>query len=217
MPIAPSWYVESTHNTVTIIVDDPGDYSYFSYSLRELDDTIIAGPTSYSTRKTYTVTGLDPQTSYLAYLSWSTTTVGQGNYDSTVVITAPEPVYVDYWDWDRNNGSATASLTRTAYEATLSHGAVSAFSYLVWNDIVDKVKEILDASDDTWNSRYTTYNGARMSSTNRTLTADKFNSVQYNIGLRVSTGISEVSPGDVVYGYYFSRLTDSINEWIDQL
>lgn len=217
MATAPEWYAESTHDTVTIRVYDKGSYSYFSYSLRELDDTIIAGPTAYSTRTSYTVTGLTPETSYYAYLSWSTSTTGEGNYDYVIVDTTAEPTSVDYWDWDRSNGSATATLTSTAYDAVRYGGAVSAFSYLVWNDLVDKAKEILDASGDTWNSRYTTYSGARMSSTSRILTADKFNSLRYNIGLRVSTGISEQSPGDPVLGSYFLTLADCLNKWIDQL
>ena len=217
MAISPSWYAESTYDSITIIVSYPGDYSYFSYSLRNLDGTIIAGPTSYSTKTTWTVTGLEPETSYLAYLSWSTTTVGQGNYDSTTVITSSKPTFIDYWNWNQNNGSATAALTRTAYNAIQNRGAVASFSYLVWNDIVDKVKEILDEVGDPWDTRYTTYSGARMSSSDRTLTADKFNSVSYNIGLRVSTGINTQYPGDIVYGDYFITLTDCINTWIDQL
>lgn len=53
-----------------------------------------------------------------------------------------------------------------------------------------------------------------MTSSDKTLTAARFNSVRYNIGAHYSTGISEVASGDPVLGSYFTTLTTKLNEWI---
>lgn len=121
------------------------------------------------------------------------------------------------WSWYASNGYATASQITAAYNAITNKGAVSNFSYLVWNDLVNKVNETVESDGSSWNSRYTTYNGTLMNSSNKTLTAQMFNSLRYNIGLHVSTGISEVSRGDPVYGHYFITLTDCLNQWINTL
>lgn len=149
-------------------------------------------------------------------------------YDIFVEITAPgwtivvelettaetDAVSVEPWSWSSSNGSASASQTKKAYSAVSNKGSLGDFSYLVWNDMVDKVQEILDANGDTWNTKYASYSATKMSSGDKTLTAKRFNSLRYNIGLRYSTGITEVSRGDRVYGSYFITLANCINGWI---
>ena len=94
---------------------------------------------------------------------------------------------------------------------------MSDFSYVVWNDMVSKVNNVLSASSGSWNSKYATYSETLINASDKTLTATKFNSLRYNIGLRSSTGISEVSPGDTVYGSYFITMANAINSWINSL
>ena len=124
------------------------------------------------------------------------------------------------WSWTSSNGDATAAQTKAAYNAVYnggkkSGGSVSDFSYLVWNDMCAKVQEIFDyAGNGSWSSTYATYNNTRMTSSSKTLTAKRFNSLRFNIGSYVSTGISEVSSGDVVKGEYFLTLAECLNEWI---
>ena len=55
-----------------------------------------------------------------------------------------------------------------------------------------------------------------MGPTDKTLTAERFNSLRFNIGIFLSTGIPEVSSGDIVLGSYFLTLADSLNAWIDK-
>ena len=87
----------------------------------------------------------------------------------------------------------------------------------MWNDLCDKVKEILDATGGSWDSTYATYANTKMTSSNKTLTATKFNSLRYNIGSHYSTGITDVDTNDDVLGSYFTKLASCINGWIDTL
>lgn len=139
--------------------------------------------------------------------------------DETMSSTTP---VVDYWDWSVSNGSANANQTQAAYSAVANNGETSEFSYLVWNDMCAKVKEVRDAvsgigSWDTGGSGGLSYNNTLMTSSDKVLTADRFNTLRYNIGSQYSTGISEVYTGDVVYGSYFITLMEKVNEWIDTL
>lgn len=211
----PSWTTTVTATTITVKITDPGDYSYFSWSLRTADDDIIEAATSYSTSKTKIYSGLSPNTQYRVYVSWSTSTTGMGKYTFRYVTTSAPPISL--WSWTSSNGEATDDQTKAAYSAITNKGLTSKFSYLVWNDLVNKVQEVLDALDDTWNSAYCTKADALMSSSDKTLTATRFNSVRYNIGLRYSTGISEVAKGDSVLGSYFTTMTTSLNAWINSV
>lgn len=121
------------------------------------------------------------------------------------------------WSWSKSNGSATSSQTIDAYTAITNNGYVSDFSYKVWNDMVDKVKEALDACGESWSSKYASYADTKISSSNKMLTATKFNSLRFNIGSHVTTDITEKSPGDTVYGKYFTILTNKLNEWIESI
>lgn len=124
---------------------------------------------------------------------------------------------IDKWSWTGSNGSASASQTQAAYSAITNMGKLSDFSYLVWNDMVDKVMEILDAAGESWNTLRASYTSTRMSSSDKILTATRFNSLRYNIGLHYSTGITDFSKGDIIYGQYFVTLANCINGWIDSL
>lgn len=134
---------------------------------------------------------------------------------STTVLITPSPV--EPWDWTASNGSATAAQTKAAYGAITSKGAVSNFSYLVWNDMVDKVLEIMDAAGVTWNTKFASAASTKMTSSNKTLTATRFNSLRHNIGLYSSTGIGDVAAGQLVYGAYFITLTSCMNDWLSTI
>ena len=127
---------------------------------------------------------------------------------------------VSKWNWDVSNGFATSVQTLAAYNAVVNKTEVSGFSYLVWNDLVDKVFQTLTAANDTWDTTDTTeltYASAKLATNDKTLKAAQFNSVRYNIGKHKSTGIENKSKGDDVLGEYFLTLTAKLNEWIDDL
>lgn len=135
----------------------------------------------------------------------------------SATVTVDEDVpSINQWSWTSSNGGASANQTKNAYNAVTNRGGIDEFSYLVWNDMVDKVKEILDAFGYSWSTMYNTYANTKMSSSDKALTAKRFNSLRQNIGGHYSTGISEVSAGDKVYGSYFTTLARCINNWINR-
>lgn len=165
--------------------------------------------TASATYMTRTFYGLSPETDYACNVEVDTDWIG------TEYFTTDSPaVTVDSWSWSSSNGSATASQTQAAYSAIRNHGKVSNFSYLVWNDLVDKVREVQEAKGVSWSTNYLSLSRTKMSASDKKLTAARFNSLRYNIGIYYSTGIQEVSRGDTVYGYYFTTLTNCINNWI---
>lgn len=83
--------------------------------------------------------------------------------------------------------------------------------------MVDKTKEALDACGENWDSTYATYANTKMSSSDKVLTAKKFNSLRYNIGSHKATGITDKSKDEYVYGEYFTILTDKLNAWINSI
>ena len=128
-----------------------------------------------------------------------------------------DKILVSAWSWSSSNGTASASQTKAAYTALTNNGSTSDFSYLVWNDMCSKVIEIENAAGLTWSTKYASYADTKMSSSDKVLTATRFNSLRYNIGRSYSTGINEVASGDTVYAWYFTTLARCMNEWIDQI
>lgn len=124
-----------------------------------------------------------------------------------------EEITVEYWSWDHSNGEATDLQTVNAYNAVRNKGYTSDFHRNVWNDLVMKVSEVLDYYGYSWDDNYATYSGTRMGS-DTTITAKKFNSLRWNVGIHYSTGIQEKYPGDIILGQDFLTLAQKINEWI---
>lgn len=161
---------------------------------------------------TYTFSGLKAGTTY--NISVSITAPGWTRVvelDTTAETDSPS---IEPWSWSRSNGNASASQTSAAYSAVRNNGSLSSFSHLVWNDMVDKVREILDAKGLAWSNNFASYSATKMSYGDKVLTAARFNSLRYNIGLHYSTGINTVRTGDTVYGWYFTTLANCINNWI---
>lgn len=161
----------------------------------------------------YTFRGLNAGTSY--YIQAEVKATGLDVWFETNAQT--NSASIQPWSWSSSNGSATASETQSSYNSLFNNGNVSDFSYKVWNDFCDKVYEVIQATGGSWNSQYTTYQNAKMSSSNRILTATKFNSLRKNIDVGYNTDIGEVSTGDIVYGWYFTTFARCLNGWIDSL
>lgn len=160
----------------------------------------------------FTFTGL---TSCTTYSIMASITASDWGYSVELTASATtEERKIKPWSWTDSNSTASASATLSAYTAVQGKGLITDFSYLVWNDMVDKAKEILDAKGLSWNNRFASYTATKMSYSDRQLTATRFNSLRYNVELHYPTGVSSVSKGDTVYGWYFTALTDSINNWI---
>lgn len=170
---------------------------------------------SSGTTKWMTKTGLKPGTRYSVSIEVEDLVTGWSNSWSTKVTT--DKIVVAAWDWNASNGDASAALTKAAKYAVDHKGSLSDFSYKVWNDMCKKVLNIENAAGLKWNPKYAEYLDTKMSSTDKVLTADRFNSLRYNIGRSYSTGIDEVNSGWPVLGSYFVTLTDCMNAWINEL
>lgn len=175
----------------------------------------FAGVPSSGTTKWMTKTGLKPGTRYSVSIEAEDLVTGWSNSWSDRVTT--DKILVSAWSWSSSNGTASASQTKAAYTALTNNGSTSDFSYLVWNDMCSKVIEIENAAGLTWSTKYASYADTKMSSSDKVLTATRFNSLRYNIGRSYSTGIDTVYPGDTVYAWYFTTLARCMNEWIDQI
>ena len=170
---------------------------------------------SSGTTKWMTKTGLKPGTRYSVSIEVEDLVTGWSNSWSTKVTT--DKIVVAAWDWNASNGDASAALTKAAKYAVDHKGSLSDFSYKVGNDMCKKVLDIENAAGLKWNPKYAEYLDTKMSSTDKVLTADRFNSLRYNIGRSYSTGIDEVNSGWPVLGSYFVTLTDCMNAWINEL
>lgn len=124
------------------------------------------------------------------------------------------------WSWTDSNGDATLDETVKAYAAITATGATTDFSHKVWNDIVNKVAEIVAAEDDEWYENYDSLANTKMTAPDEELSALAFNSLRFNVGARENappTEISDKMPRDAVEGWFFTKLTECINTWIDNL
>ena len=153
----------------------------------------------------------------------------EGNLETEAYITIPEYYIpeVEYWSWEISNGNASEEATRTAYYAIKNRGATTDFSFVVWNDMVEKVVDLgfaIDGDYFDWDKRFVNYAGTKMRNKYTTLTAERFNSLLYNIellGERLEVGAIPsdipypVEAGDVVLGEYFLTLTNYINDCIE--
>lgn len=133
------------------------------------------------------------------------------------------------WSWTTSNGSATDYQTQRAYAAITSNGLTTSFAKVVWNDLVDKIKEVTDALRRGWQDRYGSYSNTRMSANYPNLTAERMNAAVLNVcylwwswaldpeqqgylGRTEFRGLAQVGDNaDFVYGRYFLELTERLN------
>lgn len=227
-------YVTSTSIVLSVIISVSSGTVYTTYSYSGGSDSGTSTGSSTSSDKNWvkTLSGLTPGTTYTitARLIDSNT----GRILQTVTLNATtekDGQAVTLWSWSASNGSASASQTQAARDAVAGHGAVEDFSHLVWNDMVDKVAEMRNAAglSPVWNPTYLTQSNTKMSSTDKTMTAARYNSLRYNIGLYKSFADSADSlinydsvvavknPGDDVIGSDFLDLMIGLNAAIEQV
>lgn len=140
--------------------------------------------------------------------TWSVNTTLEKDFDTESeggAETPPEDL-IEGWSWSVTIKSGTK---------------VSAVPYTDWNSLIDKIDELLDTGNygswlkDSTEGAVLSKSASKMKSSDKVLTADRFNSVRYNIGARRGTGIKVVvSPGDTVYADYLNKLETAINNWI---
>ena len=201
-------------NSVTVYVEDLAAGQSIRILIRPYNDsstTVVNQDYSVSGSsfsKTYK--NLSPNTRYAINVRVDGSWLGADEF------TTDKPA-ISKWSWSSSNGTASAAQTKAAYDALINRGPLSDFSYRVWNDMCGKVIEIENALGQTWSTKYAQYADTKMTTSDKSLTAKRFNSLRYNIGRSYSTDIKEVSSGDTVYAWYFTTLARCMNEWIDQI
>lgn len=108
-------------------------------------------------------------------------------------LTITTSVRPNNWEW-----------ITTELNAFNNNGAITALTWTRWNDFIDRINE------------FRVYKGlgtigGKMSSSDKVLTATRFNTVRQTIGEMYATGITNRVPGDLVLGNYFIILKNSLN------
>lgn len=139
------------------------------------------------------------------------------------------------WSWKKSNGEATDEQVKAAYTAltetrTSDHlkGLTTDFSRMVWNDLVDATYTALTASGLSWDRIHATYDKTKMGAEDDALTADRFNSLSWNLRYPWMEwackpdrsgylGRLAVASGDVVYGSYLLEIAHILNVMVDAI
>lgn len=134
---------------------------------------------------------------------------------------------IEPWTWEgaNYNDDVAASAEDTKQFYKVLHGNADpydGFSCKVWNDIVRKATQVVRAKGNTWYPLSELGSDKCKASKGEAVSAKKYNEVRFNIGSIKTTNedgkpSTEVSNGDTIYGYHFERLTDVMNEIIDEL
>jgi hypothetical protein len=211
--------IEVTSNSATVHVNVSPDFDYYRVFCRLSSDpsdvTYDTGMFYATSSFNHTIVGLDPSTSYIANVGYGIDASGSTWIGRTTFSTGGS---VEPWSWYSSNGSASDTLTQQAYNAVVNNQNVKNFNYLVWNDLVNKINEAAYAAGYAWDTYYASLSSTLMTSSSKTLTAIRYNSARYNIGIHYSTGISTVYSGnDVIGSTHFLNLVTKLNEWISTI
>ena len=189
-----------------------------AYYKRNIGNSLANGVSSSGK---VTFSGLEASTEYAIYCEVYHGTTLLANFTGWVVTEETNISLPSDWNWSISNGEASAEQTTEAFKAVTKKTATTNFSFLVWNDMVDKVWLVLEEIGYGWNSEYADYEDTKMTEEDREMTATRFNSLRYNIYYHLmemddgrSMEIEEVWPGDYVLGFYFKKLCLGINDLI---
>lgn len=205
MATAPEWDCMVTATTITARVTDKGEYSYFSWSLRDTEGNVLQPATAYSTATSKTYSGLTPNTTYRVYLSWSHSTVGEGNYNynyaKTLEETADRP---PDWTW-------TSTVAANA-EVPLTQGADGTYlaKYLTaaeWDGFIARCIAFAKYLGMTvTGTQISTTPGAAMEASDVNAVIDLLNTM-----LPPVSPPAKVAAGDVISAATINGLKNSLN------
>lgn len=139
--------------------------------------------------------------------------------------------------WSQSNGEASLEQTQESFNALYNKDMCYKFSYLVWNDLVDKLNDALTQAGLTWKTTYGTVSSTKLTDKLTDFTARRFNSVAYNIDHLINTtwkweydktlsgylgrmrmkgyrDTKNINTADDVYGWYIIELVRILNLFI---
>lgn len=220
-----SGYNNSTISTANVTTDNLGTLSTPSIISQSVTKTSISitlsdvgADTYYASKdggsyqsgsgRSFIFTGLTSGQTYAIRYKATKSGYNDSAVGGPTSITTATNLKPDPWSWTASNGSASSAQTQAAYNAVIKTAGydLTDFSYLVWNDLLDKIDEFC-----TYKSASAVNAGAFMSSGDKALSATKFNYALAAVNAMSSTGITSRSAGDLVYGAYFTTITSTIN------
>lgn len=163
-----------------------------------------------TTSESFSFGGLREGTSYQIFglVYWA----GGSKQTELLTVTTKSTSEISLWSWNSSNGVATSAQTKKACTAITNNGYVRDFNYRVWNDLVSKLNEyIIKYQKSTWNGRILSLTATKMTESDKTLTAKRFNSLRDEMNGWFDTGYSMVSTGDEVKGSYFTEISTKLN------
>lgn len=209
-----------TDTTITITVSGLSVGDLMEIVVRPEPETgymnVHVTPTATSSVMVFEFGGLSPNTNYAVNVRSVPAggTLHNAPWIGTRYFTTDPESNVDEWDWTISNGSATAAQTQLAYAAITGNGPLTDFSYLVWNDMVNKTYEVVADRNGEWNTTYGTLAETLMSATDKHMTARRFNAIVWNLAQYKTPSVTRKNQGDPMLGSYFIELANSINNTI---
>lgn len=178
-----------TSSSITVSISNCSDFSYFKYSI-QFGGTTIDDSGSYVTSKTYTFTGLAPNTSYNIFCNYST----NSSYTShptlgITVVTEKSLRPADFeWTYAKAKGR-TFNLTATE-----------------WNNFTARINE------------FRVYKGLSNYSFTTAVKGARFTAAMYKQATVAIQGIPgygayipNAEPGDIVTAYHLNQIRDELN------
>lgn len=206
----------TTSKGATIYVTLGSGYSQFRIFVRLTSDanSVVYDQTVTRTSSfSYSISGLSPSTNYTINVCSVATSQSEWATARTFTTNAG----VAQWSWTTSNGSASAIQTVAMYNAINGTRQLDGLSFLVWNDLCDKVNETAVTAGDSWLTSWGTLSATKMSSSSKALTAQRFNALKNNIGARISTGVQDAGIDSPIYWENFLTLATKLNAWISRI
>lgn len=205
-PQTPSIYSTNvTNNSIRINLNSiVGDWSYVEIYRSNNVGTLLGTATINKSGQQYVDYNITADTKFTAraFLTIGSTSIRSVYISNEISFTAVTKPTAWTWSTDELN-------------AFNNKGATSTLTYDKWNSFIDKIIEFRNYKNmpTTVVINGTTYNitTAQMASSNKTLTALRFNIARQAIGEMYATGVLSVSKGDTVFGSYFIIIASSLN------
>ena len=90
-------------------------------------------------------------------------------------------------------------------------GLCSTITRTRWNDFIAWARTVIDYINNRDGTRYEAIPTAANMGTDKILTAEAWNAVDYYARVACGSTHTEVQKGDIVYGRYFTDLTNLLN------
>lgn len=117
----------------------------------------------------------------------------------TITITKPS-----VWSW-----------TTSESNAFKNKGLLTTLTRTRWNEFISWAITVIAYANTAYNEGFDTIASTNKMGTDKILYATSFNNIRAKIDQLSSTGISTVSKGDIIYGHYFTDLSDAVNSYLN--